>query len=226
MPIDPGNTHTYLVKVADQPAHTLAEAIGCNLLLSHQGDLPDPADKKRWKQVLAAFDDLRVGWMRVGVIPTGDGEPWDDRRQRWNFNHRHFCSLVTVARWAQRRGVRLMFDPFTIPDSFKSADSFFAADPRDYAEKLILPVARFFRQQKLTAFRYVGLINEAIWGPGKEGYAAVRPFYELFRGVREVLDENGFDDLGLLGPSNLSSWEWPIADFIAAGVDPDPMWAG
>jgi hypothetical protein len=222
---DPGRTHTYLLKFGDA-GRRIAEGIGCNLLLSHQGDLPDPADQKRWKQVLAAFDDLKVGWMRVGVIPTGDGEPWDDRRQQWDFDHRHFRNLVTVARWADRRGVRLMFDPFTIPDSFKRPDAFFVVDPRQYAEKLILPIAQFLEKQKLTAFRYVGLINEAIWGPGKEGFAAVKPFFELYRGVREVLDEAGFDQLGLLGPSNLSSWEWPIADFIAAGCDPDPLWAG
>jgi hypothetical protein len=221
MAVDPGRTHTYLLSFAE-PGRPIAEGVGCNLLLSHQGNLPDPTDRQRWKQVLAALDDLNVG-----VIHTGDGEPWDDRRQQWDFGHRHFRNLVKIARFAGERGVNLMFDPFTIPPSLKGG-ALFALDSHNYARKLILPVAQFFRREKLTAFRYLGLVNEAIWGPGKEGFAAVRPMFELYRGVREVLDDAGITagELGLLGPSNLSSWEWPIADFIAAGVDPDSLWAG
>ncbi len=229
MPINPQNLHSCLLSFTDT-GRTLAEGVGCNLLISNQGHLPAPDDRRRWKQVLAALDDLHINWMRIGIIPTAEGAAWDDHRQAWDFDHPHFQALLIIARWASRRGCGLMFDPFVIPPSFqrfaKTGNRFFAADPHDYARKLILPVAQFFRRCKLDQFRYLGLLNENIWGPGKEGFAAVGEFYHLYKGVREVLDEAGFASLGLLGPSNLSSWEWPIADFIAAGLDPDPILAG
>lgn len=227
MPVDPSRTHSYLVTVR-APLHTLAEGVGLNFLVSNQSALAPAADARRWKQVMAALDDLQAGWMRVGIIPTAEGGAWDDRRQLWDFDHDHFTAMKRIGKWAGRRGCRLMFDPFAIPPSFNRRKGFFADDPREYARKLILPVARFIRRHRLDAFRYLGLLNENIWGPGKEGFAAVKPFYALYQGVREVLDEAGFgpDQLGLLGPSNLSAWEWPVADFFAAGLDPDPLWVG
>jgi hypothetical protein len=232
--VNPKNTHTYLVQTGE-PRHTLAEGIGCNFLISNQSALPDFGDATRWRQVMAALDDLRVGWMRVGVIPTTPTTPgspsWDDKRQRWDFRHPHWRVVRKIGRWARERGVNLMFDAFVVPPSFKAShkgEAFFAHDPRDFARKLVLPVAEFFRREKLTTFRYLGLLNENIWGPGKEGFAAVKDFHGLYQAVRDTLDEAGIgpDELGLLGPSNLSSWEWPVADFFAAGLDPDPLWVG
>jgi hypothetical protein len=225
--INPEKNYTYLVTTGE-PKHRMAEAIGCNLLISNQGSLPGPRETKKWRQVIAALDDLQMGWMRIGIIPTAEAGAWDDRRQRWDFHHPHFQVLRKVGRWATASDVRLMFDPFAVPRSFRRRGARFADDPRDFAEKLLLPVARYFQREKLTSFRYLGLLNESIWGPGKEGFTAIRPFYDLYKAVRDTLDENGITDrqLGLLGPSNLSSWEWPIADFFAAGVDPDQLWVG
>ncbi|MEX1016295.1 MAG: hypothetical protein WDZ31_06070 [Phycisphaeraceae bacterium] len=225
--VNPKNTHTCLVSTGPVK-HRLAEGVGCNFLISNQGDLPDLADEPKWRQVIAALDDLRVGWMRVGVIPTAENGAWDDSEQTWDLDHRHFQIVRRIGRWAGERGVRLMFDPFVIPPSFRQDDTYFADDPHQYALRLLLPVARLFRDEKLDAYRYLGLLNENIWGPDKEGFAAVREFHALYQAVRETLDGEGIDDtrLGLLGPSNLSSWEWPIADFFAAGLDPDPLWVG
>jgi hypothetical protein len=225
---NPQNTHTYLITTG-APKHTMAEGIGCNLLISNQSALPPPTDGRRWRQVMRGLDDLRVGWMRVGIIPMAEDGAWEERGQTWDFDHPHFQVMRKIGRWAVARSCRLMFDPFVIPESFrKGGKSFFADDPRDYAARLILPVARFIRRHRLSTFRYLGLLNENIWGPGKEGFAAVREFYDLFKAVREVLDADGIgaDELGLLGPSNLSAWEWPVADFFAAGLDPDPLWVG
>lgn len=224
--VNPRRTHTYLVTTGDAKG-TLAEGIGCNVLLTNQSSLPNPTDRKRWRQVMAAFDDLRIGWMRIGIIPTAGDGAWDDRKQMWNFAHPHFKTLTAIGKWAATNGVRLMFDPFAIPDSFRTKGTYFCDDPHDVARKLILPLAKRFEQQKLP-FRYLGLLNERIWGPDKEGFPAIKEFYNLYKGVRDALDEAGItaDRLGLLGPSNLSGWEWPIADFFAAGLDPDPLWVG
>lgn len=225
--VNPKDTHPYLVTTG-AGKHALAEGIGCNFLVSNQGDLPAPDDRDRWRQVIDALDDLRVGWMRVGVIPTAEGGAWDDEAQVWDLEHPHFRAVREVGRWANEAGVRLMFDPFVAPPSFHRGGAFFADDPDDYARRLILPIARHFRDEGLGCYRYLGLLNENLWGPGKEGFAAVRAFHDLFAAVRRALDDDGIDaaQLGLLGPSNLSSWEWPIADFFAAGLDPDPLWVG
>jgi hypothetical protein len=225
--VNPQNTHTYLIETG-KPWHTMAEGIGCNFLISNQSALPEPGERGQWRQVLAALDDLQMGWMRLGIIPTAEKGAWNDRAQAWDFAHPHFAAMKKVGRWAARRNCPLMFDPFAIPRSFRRKGAFLADDPRQFAERLILPVAQFIRREKLQTVRYLGLLNENIWGPGKEGFAAVREFYALYQGVRQVLDEHGFgpEVLGLLGPSNLSSWEWPVADFFAAGLDPDPLWVG
>lgn len=225
--VNPKNTHLYLVKSGPAKGR-MAEGIGCNFLFTNQSSLPPANDKKGWKQVMAALDDLQMGWMRVGLIPTDEDSGWDDRKRAWNLRHPHFRTIKRIGQWAQQRGVSLMFDPFAIPESFRRKGAFFADDPQEYASKLILPVAQFFQKNRLTSFRYLGLLNESIWGPGKEGFKSVRQFYDLYAAVRRVLDENGIGEkhLGLLGPSNLSSWEWPIADFFALGLDPDPLWVG
>lgn len=226
-PTDPRRTHTYLVTTGG-PKHTMAEGVGCNFLISNQSALPRVDDSRLWPQVIASLDELAPAWMRVGVIPTAEGGAWDDGRQVWDLAHPHFETARGIGRWAMERDVRLMFDPFVIPPSFARGGAVFADDPHDYARKLILPVARSFRDEGLTCYRYLGLLNEKIWGPDKEGFAAVPAFHALFAAVREVLDADCItaDQLGLLGPSNLSSWEWPIADFFAAGLDPDPLWVG
>lgn len=225
--VNPKNTHTCLISTGGVK-HVIAEGIGCNFLVSNQAALPDLADEARWHEVMTALDDLSIGWMRVGVIPTAEGGAWDDVEQVWDFDHAHFQIVRRIGRWAGERGVHLMFDPFVIPKSFRRDDAFFADDPHEYARRLLLPVARRFRDEGLDAYRYLGLLNENIWGPDKEGFAGVPQFHQLYHAVRQTLDDEGIDEskLGLLGPSNLSSWEWPIADFFAAGLDPDPLWVG
>ncbi|MEX0777935.1 MAG: hypothetical protein WD042_19710 [Phycisphaeraceae bacterium] len=225
--VDPKNTHSALV-ITGEPGHTLAEGIGCNLLISNQSALPELGDPERWPQVIQALEDLQVGWMRVGVIPTAEGGAWDDKAQVWDFAHPHMQVAAAIGRWAQDAGIRLMFDPFVVPPSFRRGGAYFADDPQQVAGRLILPVFRWLRSQGLTCYRYLGLLNERIWGPDKEGLAAVPEFYRLYEAVRAGLDAQGFDaaGVGLLGPSSLSSWEWPIADFFAAGLDPDPLWVG
>jgi hypothetical protein len=224
---DPNRTHTYLIRTGG-PKHVIAEGVGCNFLISNQSAVPPVSDAKRWRQILAALDDLQMGWMRVGVIPTADGAAWDDRKQQWDFTHPHFLAVKKLGQWANRRKVDLMFDPYVVPPSFTKGKDFFASDPQAYAEKMILPIAKYFRRERLSCYRYLGLLSEKVWGPDKEGFGAIKSFYELYETVRATLDANGFsaDQLGLLGPSNLSSWEWPIADFFAAGLDPDPLWVG
>ena len=130
--INPQKTHAYLIRTGEI-RHTMAEAVGCNLLISNQGNLPDVTEEQKWREVISALDDLKVGWMRVGIIPTAGDGSWDDTKQTWDFGHAHFRRLERVGEWAMRNGVRLMFDPFAIPASFRRKGAFFADDPREYA---------------------------------------------------------------------------------------------
>ena len=79
--INPRRTHTYLVTTGDAKG-TLAEGVGCNVLLTNQSAVPSPADRKRWRQVTAAsksrlarrYDqDLSMGLGRAGVHPEYPG---------------------------------------------------------------------------------------------------------------------------------------------------------
>ena len=106
--VDPGSTHICLVKTG-APLRPMAEGIGCNFLLTNQSTLPPVKAAAKWRQILRALDDLRVGWMRVGLIPTAEDSGWDDRRQAWNFRHPRLAMLEKIGRWATDRGVPLMF---------------------------------------------------------------------------------------------------------------------
>src|SRR5687768_3273471 len=107
---DPHNTHTYLIKTGLRK-HTLAAGVGFNILLSNQSALPALRETRKWRQVMAALDDLRPAWMRVGVIPTAERGAWDDRRTRWDFDHPHFRAMTKIGRWAAANDCTLMFDP-------------------------------------------------------------------------------------------------------------------
>jgi hypothetical protein len=86
---NPRGMHTYLVTTG--PAkHRMAAGIGCNFLISHQGALPGLNEKKKWQQIMDALDDLQMGWMRMGVVPSTSGwnpdSAWDDKAQAWRFD--------------------------------------------------------------------------------------------------------------------------------------------
>jgi hypothetical protein len=78
----------------------------------------------------------------------------------------------------------------------------------------------------LDSYKYLGLMNEPIWGGKKEGVSGVPGLFAMHKAVRETLDAHGFTELGLLGPSALCTTEYPILDFFAQGLDPDPLWVG
>jgi hypothetical protein len=52
----------------------MAAGIGWNMLLANQSSIPKPTDRRRWRQLLGALEDMKVGWMRMGVIPMSDDD--------------------------------------------------------------------------------------------------------------------------------------------------------
>ena len=55
---NPKNTHIYLVQ-SGAAKRVMAGGIGCNVLLSNQGNLPSARERSKWHQVLAALDELK-----------------------------------------------------------------------------------------------------------------------------------------------------------------------
>lgn len=215
------------IAVGGEAFHTLAAGIGCNTPLTNQGDLPHPGQRRAWAALIRRLDELRPAWMRIGLLPNRSDGLWHARRG-WNLRHRSFTTLVALARWAKKRDCALMLDPFTLPGTERTdaGSSGFWMEPADYAVRVIAPLLALVRRERLTAVRWLGLFNELVWGPGKQGVEAIPRFLAYHRAVHALLREQGFvpGELDLVGPGNLNLWEWPVADFAALGLDPDPWW--
>ena len=103
------------------------------------------------------------------------------------------------------------------------------------ADSYIRPLVRHLRRDlKLRRLKWLGLFNEPIWGKLARdpdnfyvapGDSQVRVLAQTYREVRRALDEDGENDLGIIGPGHLCSWQMPPLDFLACGVDPSPSLA-
>lgn len=216
--------HLYVIQTG-KAVRQMAEGIGCNILATHQGSLPPLSNEAAWQQVMDGLDDLKIGWMRASALPGRD-RSWNDETQTWDFSTEPFQCLRRIGHWAKANAVHLMIDPFSTPRSMRSPGTAMATDPNLYAERFILTLAEWTRNEGLDSCVYLGLLNESIWGPNKDGFDAVPKFHAMFEAVRRTLDKYGFENLGLLGPSALCTQEYPILDFFAHGLDPDPLLAG
>ncbi len=234
------------------PVRTLAEGIGMNAFLGRDRYYPKTTDSARWEQIGRLLDEANPGFLRIGYLEgskvEGDVSPWDDARRQFDFSHDLWRKLEWFDQWCDRHGVNWMLDPWWVPVSMQvprpgggevasdpSGKVHWRGAPRDparYAEEYIRPLIRHIKRDlKLSRMRWLGLFNEAIWGKlardpenfaVAEGDCQVRVLSRTYAEVRRVLDEDGENSLGLVGPGHLCSWQMPPLDFLAKNADPSP----
>jgi len=220
--------------------------VGCNFFLGRKGCLPPFDDKPAWKAIDAAIRDLKPGMLRVGFLPPNSGDvggdalsvsPWNDKTQTYDLQGEFFRVLKHLDDLAQDLDFPLMVDPWWTPRSLQTptpegTGRGAPADPADYAVRYVLPLVRHaVRELQCRNIRYLGLFNEPVWGeddrsasnfsvpPGTDQLAVLT---EAYRAVRQTLDAEGLASVAVVGPSALCAYQFPMADFLASGVDPTP----
>jgi hypothetical protein len=229
-----------------EPLRTLREGVGVNIFLGRERNCPPTSRADLWEQMLSLLDEARPGFLRIGYLEAGCGpddvSPWNDEKQRFEPEHDFWNKLRLIDDWCVRHDVNWMLDSWWVPISMQvlRATAVHATgdprgaprDPAQYAREYVLPLARQVLQElKLKRCRYLGLLNEPIWGSlardpdnfaVEEGESQIKVLAEMYRCVREELDAAGMQELGIVGPGHLCSWQMPPLDFLAAGVDPAP----
>lgn len=229
-----------------EPLRTLREGIGVNVFLGRERNCPPTSRADLWEQMLGLLDEARPGFLRIGFLEAGtnydDVSPWDESTQSFSADHDFWKKLRIFDDWCVRHDVNWMLDPWWIPVSMqvcKPGAVHAVGDPRgaprdckEYAQKYIRPLAEWVcKELKLKRCRYLGLLNEPIWGSEardsnnfavKDGDSQIGVLAEMYRCVRAELDAAGLQELGVVGPGHLTSWQMPPLDFLANGVDPSP----
>ena len=224
--------------------------VGCNFFLGRSGNLPPLAWDKHWESITRHLRDLRTGMLRVGFLPPGavdvatDVEhvtPWDDTRQEYNWDHDFFKIVSRLDVLGDELGFPIMIDPWSVPHSRQIMTSGlsdrqgYQGMPKDieqYARTYVLPfVKHIVEDLGCRRVTHLGLLNEPVWrgddrDPAnyavEEGEDQLVRLTEMYSAVRGVLDENSLEDVQLVGPSALCPYQFPMADFLASGVDPTP----
>lgn len=230
-------------------SRTLREGIGMNVFLGRDRYYPPVSDARRWAQIEALLDKAKPGFLRIGYLEgtgvEGDITPWDDIRQAFDLSHEFWNKLSWFDQWCRKHDVHWMLDPWWVPRSLQvpypgtarpledpSGKAHWRGAPRnpaEYAERYIRPLLQHvFRGLGVTQCRWLGLLNEPIWGalardpdnfyvpPGEH---QVRVLAAMYREVDRVIREDAWG-IRLVGPGHLCAWQMPPLDFMAAGVDP------
>jgi hypothetical protein len=220
--------------------------VGCNFFLGRKGCLPPIGDEPAWQAIDASIRDLRMGMLRVGFLPPNSGDisgdalslsPWNDTTQAYEPDGEFFRILKRLDGLAQELDFPIMLDPWWTPRSLQvptgdGKGRGAPADPGEYAARYVLPLVRHAVEALgCRSIRYLGLFNEPIWNDDDRSPAnfAVAPgddqlevLTATYRAVRGSLDTAGFQKIALVGPSALCAYQYPMADFLASGVDPTP----
>ncbi len=226
----------------------LVGGVGCNFFLGRKGNAPPWTNRALWDGFAGAMRDLSVGMFRVGFLPPNSGDiadaadivsPWDDSLRRYDYQHDFFKAVVFLNEIARELDFPIMIDPWWPPKSmqvpapggvgkWRGAP----ADPVSYARDYVLPLVKHIvHDRRCEKVAWLGLLNEPVWkandrdpndfGVEENADQLVR-MTEMYAAVRATLDAEGFERIGLVGPSALCSYQFPMADFLASGADPTP----
>ena len=244
--LDLGRYPQFSLAASGDWSDPIVGGVGCNFFLGRRGCLPPHDDAQAWQAIDASIRDLNMGMLRVGFLPPNSGDvsgdalsisPWNDATQQYDPDGEFFRILKHLDDLAQELNFPIMIDPWWTPKSLQTPTDDgkgrgAPADPRDYAMRYVLPLVRHaVRGLGCRNIRYLGLFNEPIWNESDRNAAnfAVAPgtdqlavLVETYRAVRESLDAEDFKSVALVGPSALCSYQFPMADFLASGVDPTP----
>lgn len=245
--LDLGRYPQFSLSADGEWSRPIVGGVGCNFFLGRRGCLPPIDDDAAWNAIDGALRDLNIGMLRVGFLPPNSGDvagdtlslsPWNDTAQRYDPDAEFFRILKRLDGLARELGFPVMVDPWWTPRSLQVATSDgkgrgAPADPEQYAARYVLPLVRHAVEGLgCRAIRYLGLFNEPVWNENDRnpGNFAVPPGADqlqvlaaTYRAVRHALDEGGFRDIALVGPSALCAYQFPMADFLASGADPTPF---
>jgi hypothetical protein len=105
------------ITVSAEVVHTMAEGLGTNWFSGwREGTYPDPQDDERWDRLFAHLEWLNVRFIRFGqpaarlCDDVGRFQPHDEYT---------FSQLRRLDAWAQRRGVTLQVDLWSVPKRFQ-----------------------------------------------------------------------------------------------------------
>ncbi len=243
--IDLGSCPQFSLSPQGEWSAPIVGGVGCNFFLGRKSNLPPLGDREKWAAIDGFIRDLDMGMLRVGFMPPGSGDvagdilaasPWLDATQEYDPQHEFFAILKHLDDLAGELGFPIMLDPWWVPRSMQVPCASGRGGPVDataYAERFVLPLVRHaVGPLGCTRIRYLGLLNEPVWNDNDrnpanfavaEGRDQLREMTAMYAEVRRALDGAGLRDIGIVGPSALCSYQFPMADFLASGADPTPF---
>ena len=234
-----GGNNAVAVETTDNVIHTMAEGLGFNwhVSLPESDIFPKQEEEERWQRIFEHADWLNINFVRLGLSPrdaaddTGafapkPGEAWK--------------RLARINEWAERRGVNLIIDPFSVPGPFRykvwdgapvvwgqeGSYSLGVEDVDGYVSRFAVPYVRHVVEEMgCKSVRWFNHVNEPLRGgayatpPGVDDHVR---YVEVLKAIRQGLDEAGLSAIGNMGPDTHTHCYWPIPHMVEMGADPDP----
>ncbi len=196
--------------IKKETLHTPAEGIGINITFDQQAAGEYPRDKKNWTCLLNELSFLSPAWLCV-TLPV---EGILDSRGKVKKDACALKEFDYICRWAQTNGVSilLMFPKsafsnlrFHVSKSHSPAPS----DLNEYGALIISLLRYLVYEKKYSIIKYLTICGEPFNEDGGDfsfatpaGIDPYRYYIEMHKTVRRMLDENGLEDIGLVGPNS------------------------
>lgn len=220
------------VQVSREAAGVLGEGLGANLPRIDQPGQNEayPHDELEWAKLERHLDWLGIAWLRYWLF----GEEIIPRPGVFQPEHEYLRRLIRLHQWAERRDAHLILDfgvtPAWLRFQTENARSFRLSAPADidtYVDAYAMPLVKHvMRDLGMRQIKYLSLFNEPFC-PDHSGFSFYVPrgidvfehYARLFERMRRRLDEEGFTELGMIGPNSHDLFVQPMDEMEKRGLD-------
>lgn len=221
-----------VAEVSKKPVAVLTEGLGANLPRIDQPGQEQayPQNEEDWQKLEHHLDWLGLSWIRYWLF----GEKVIPEPGAFHPEHDYMQRLLRLHEWAEPRDAHLILDFGVTPTWLKfatdDARSFRLSAPNDieqYVEAYALPLLKYILQERgLDQIKYLSLFNEPFC-PDHNGFSFYVPegidvfehYLKLFSLMRRRLDEEGFPELGMIGPNSHDLYLKPLEEMKRRGLD-------
>jgi len=231
----------FKIEVSNEVIHHMSEGLGFNWYSCYESNTyPAPDDEIRWKKIFDHVEWLNMQFFRFGQ----NSDLISDENGCFKPGHSSFSQLKRLNAWAERKGVSILIDSWSIPKAFQfepwegaphvhnnhqNGYSLGVKDINGYVNKFIIPYVKYVTEEmNCKAVVWFNHVNEPLCGtftgtpPGVDKYAR---YVEVLKAIRQGLDKAGLSKIGNMGPDTFShkSEYWPIPHMLEVNADPDPF---